>query len=260
MAGEKKQKVTGYDKYVDWKIFSVPVVLFFLILLLPTPYGMKDVGTEYRIGPKAVVGHITQRLFEEKSTEVDQWQLLTARMMEQNLQMGALSKNRFMERDMGWCKKYDIPVDAHNFKKAKVFIENEVPKEAFASLMQSALDLRKDKLKYENLSPAEKKKADEAAWQIKVAIAMAVFVIICFFTECIPLPGVAFCIGLILVFGGVVTKKNVAMLYWDDACWFIMGSLMFAAAFVKTGVDKRMCLLMFRKLARPNVKWITLIF
>ncbi|MBS3758290.1 MAG: DASS family sodium-coupled anion symporter, partial [Desulfobacterales bacterium] len=55
-------------------------------------------------------------------------------------------------------------------------------------------------------------------------------------------------------------KKNVAMLYWDDACWFIMGSLMFAAAFVKTGVDKRMCLLMFRKLARPNVKWITLIF
>jgi len=58
----------------------------------------------------------------------------------------------------------------------------------------------------------------------------------------------------------VVTKKNVAMLYWDDACWFIMGSLMFAAAFVKTGVDKRMCLLMFRKLARPNVKWITLIF
>jgi len=260
MAGEKKQKVTGYDKYVDWKIFSVPVVLFFLILLLPTPYGMKDVGTEYRIGPKAVVGHITQRLFEEKSTEVDQWQLLTARMMEQNLQMGALSKNRFMERDMGWCKKYDIPVDAHNFKKAKTFIENEVPKEAFASLMQSALDLRKDKLKYENLSPAEKKKADEAAWQIKVAIAMAVFVIICFFTECIPLPGVAFCIGLILVFGGVVTKKNVAMLYWDDACWFIMGSLMFAAAFVKTGVDKRMCLLMFRKLARPNVKWITLIF
>jgi di/tricarboxylate transporter len=50
------------------------------------------------------------------------------------------------------------------------------------------------------------------------------------------------------------------MLYWDDACWFIMGSLMFAAAFVKTGVDKRVCLMMFRKLAVPNVRWITLIF
>ena len=50
------------------------------------------------------------------------------------------------------------------------------------------------------------------------------------------------------------------MLYWSDACWFIMGSLMFAAAFVKTGVDKRICLAMFKKLAVPNVKWITLIF
>ena len=86
------------------------------------------------------------------------------------------------------------------------------------------------------------------------------FVVICFLTECIPLPGVAFCIGLILVFTGVVIRKQVAMLYWDDACWFIMGSLMFAAAFVKTGVDKRVCLMMFRKLAVPNVKWITLIF
>jgi anion transporter len=79
-------------------------------------------------------------------------------------------------------------------------------------------------------------------------------------TECIPLPGVAFCIGLILVFTGVVSRKEVAMLYWSDACWFIMGSLMFAAAFVKTGVDKRCCLAMFNKLAVPNVRWITLIF
>jgi sodium-dependent dicarboxylate transporter 2/3/5 len=36
-----------------------------------------------------------------------------------------------------------------------------------------------------------------------------------------------------------------------------MGSLMFAAAFVKTGVDKRICLLLFRTLARPSVAWVT---
>jgi sodium-dependent dicarboxylate transporter 2/3/5 len=35
-----------------------------------------------------------------------------------------------------------------------------------------------------------------------------------------------------------------------------MGSLMFAAAFVKTGVDKRICLLLFRSLAKPNVRWV----
>ena len=33
---------------------------------------------------------------------------------------------------------------------------------------------------------------------------------------------------------------------------------MFAAAFVKTGVDKRVCLMLFSKLAVPNVRWITL--
>jgi len=58
---KKEKKVTGYDKYVDWKMFSIPVALLFVLLLIPTPYGMKDVGTEYRIGPKAVVEHITKR-------------------------------------------------------------------------------------------------------------------------------------------------------------------------------------------------------
>jgi solute carrier family 13 (sodium-dependent dicarboxylate transporter), member 2/3/5 len=46
---------------------------------------------------------------------------------------------------------------------------------------------------------------------------------------------------------------------WSDACWFIMGSLMFSVAFVKTGVDKRICLLLFRKLAKPRVAAITAI-
>lgn len=34
---------------------------------------------------------------------------------------------------------------------------------------------------------------------------------------------------------------------------------MFAAAFVKTGVDKRICLLIFRYLAKPSVRWVTAI-
>jgi anion transporter len=86
---------------------------------------------------------------------------------------------------------------------------------------------------------------------------MAAFVVTCFLTEAIPLPGVAFSIGLILVFTGLVSREEVAQLFWSDACWFIMGSLMFAVAFVKTGVDKRICLLLFRKLAKPRVAWIT---
>ena len=257
---ETKPKATGYDKYVNWKLFFIPVVLFFAILMLPTPYGMKDVGTEVRVGPTAVVNFITTELFEKKSTDVSQWELLTAQIMERNMRMGALSKDRFLKRDVKWCKKYKIQAEAKNLKRSNAFIAENISDQAFLDLMNKSVELRKEGLKYEDLTGKDLKAADRGAWQIKVAIAMMVFVVFCFMTECIPLPGVAFCIGLILVFTGVVTRKQVAMLYWSDACWFIMGSLMFAAAFVKTGVDKRICLMMFKKLAAPSTKWVTLIF
>ncbi len=255
----KEKKVTGYDKYVDWKMFSIPVVLFFILLLIPTPNGMKDVGTEYRVGPKAVTEYITQTLFNSPKADVEQWQLLVATIMERNMNIGALTRDRYLKRDLKWCRQKKIQVDESNYSRALTFVETHITDARYQALMKSAMDLRKNGLTYETLSLKDKAAADQGAWHIKVAIAMGAFVVLCFLTECIPLPGVSFCIGLILVFTGVTSRKQVAMLYWDDACWFIMGSLMFAAAFVKTGVDKRVCLMMFRKLAVPNVRWITLI-
>ena len=38
-----------------------------------------------------------------------------------------------------------------------------------------------------------------------------------------------------------------------------MGSLNFAAASIKTGVEKRICLFGFHLLARPKIEWITAI-
>ncbi len=257
---QEKKKVTGYDKYIDWKIFIIPVVLFFAVLFMPTPYGMKDVGMEYTIAPKKVVSYITSELFSVKSEDAAQWQLLTAQIMEQNMRIGALSKERFLKRDAKWCKKYKIPTRKANLETAQAYVKTSVNDADFRVLMDKALELRKTGLKYENLKDKDKTAADRGAWKIKVSVAMGIFVVLCFLTECIPLPAVAFCIGLILVFTGVVTRQQVAMLYWSDACWFIMGSLMFAAAFVKTGVDKRVCMMMFKRLAVPNTKWITLIF
>jgi solute carrier family 13 (sodium-dependent dicarboxylate transporter), member 2/3/5 len=260
MVKESRNKPTGYDKYVNWKLFSIPVVLFFVILLLPATHGMKDVGAEYRVGPKVVVDHLTRELFNVPSSTAHQWQILTARIMEQNMQMGALSKGRFLKRNLKWCHKYDIETVAENLSRAQAFVSESMTEQSYTDVMTQALTLRKEGLRYEDLSGDDLTAAEKGAWHIKVAIAMVVFVVFCFMTECIPLPGVAFCIGLILVFTGVVSRQKVAMLYWSDACWFIMGSLMFATAFVKTGVDKRVCLIMFRKLAVPNVKWITLVF
>jgi anion transporter len=257
---QAKKKATGYDKFVNWKLLIIPVVLFAAILILPTPGGMKKVGMQYSVGPKVVINYISKQLFAKGSSDVEQWQVLAARMMEQNMQMGALSKKRFLSRDAKWAKKYKIPVDNANFKRAYEYVDQNVSEEQYLTIMKGAFDLRTKTLTYGDLSDGDKKSADKGAWNIKVSIAMVVFVVFCFMTECMPLPGVAFCIGLILVFSGVVSRSAVAGLYWDDACWFIMGSLMFAAAFVKTGVDKRMCLLMFKKLAVPNVRWITLIF
>ncbi|MCG6907314.1 MAG: DASS family sodium-coupled anion symporter [Desulfobacteraceae bacterium] len=256
----KKKKATGYDKYVDWKLFVIPLVLLFGILFMPTPYSMKDVGTEYNVGPKAVTVYLAKELFDLQTSDLEQWQLVTVQIMDHNMRMGALGKDRFLKRDARWLRQNKIQSDTTNLARALSWVEENVAPERFRSLMQNALELRRDGLKYEELSDKDRQAADKGAWHIQVAIGMGAFVVFCFLTECIPLPGVAFCIGLLLVFTGVTSRQEVAMLYWDDAVWFIMGSLMFAAAFVKTGVDKRVCLAMFKKLAVPNVKWITLIF
>ncbi|ACN16885.1 NadC2 [Desulforapulum autotrophicum HRM2] len=259
MTQQAKKKVTGYDKYVDWKLFIFPVVICIVILLMPTPKSIMDVGTEYGVGPKAVISHLTQQLFNDTPANVSQWQLLTVNMMEQNLQMGAMSKARLLKRNEKWCNKYKIPVDSANLAKAMTYVKENFTDEAFRKTMMDSMSLRRDTLSYDTLGEKDKKIADKRSWNIKVAVATMVFVVFCFVTECIPLPGVAFCIGLILVFTNVVSRQQVAMFYWSDACWFIMGSLMFAVAFVKTGVDKRVCLLIFKRLAVPNVRWISLI-
>ncbi|MDH3800191.1 MAG: sodium:sulfate symporter, partial [Desulfobacterales bacterium] len=135
MTEKTKEKPTGYDKYVDWKFFIIPVVLFFTILVLPTPHGMKDVGTEYRVGPKAVIEHITRTLFGRPSSDVEQWQMICARIMEQNMRMGALSRDRYLKRNHKWCLKYKIPADPKNFVQAHTYMKEKVSDEAFTNLM-----------------------------------------------------------------------------------------------------------------------------
>jgi hypothetical protein len=111
MVAKTEKKATGYDKYVNWKMFIFPVALFFIILMLPTPEGMQDVGTEYQVGPQAVVDHITQRLYGKSGNEVEQWQLLSARIMEQNMLMGALTRDRCLKRSLSWALRQGIPAD-----------------------------------------------------------------------------------------------------------------------------------------------------
>ena len=126
--------------------------------------------------------------------------------------------------------------------------------------MDEGADERMIKLSYKTLSGADKEAAEKGIWKLKVALATMCFVIACFITACIPLPAVAFLMGLIAVLTGIVSREDVAAMYWSDSVWFIMGSLMFATAFVKTGVDKRLCMILFSRLASPSVSIIVFIF
>jgi len=257
MPGEKK-KAIGYDKYIEWKVFVFPVVLLFAIMFMPATEGMRDVGTEYGVGGQAVNEYLAQHFFDKPICDLGQGELLTCQIMERSMRNGAMSRAKFLKRDEKWCKSNGIPVDKMNLQRAKEFVGG-IDDDSYKTAMISSAALRSEKLKYESLADSERKLADRSTWNLKVALAVMVFTVFCFVTGCIPLPAVAFCIGLVFTFSGVVTRTEVASLYWSDACWFIMGSLMFASAFVKTGVDRRICLLLFRKLAKPSVAAITLV-
>ena len=255
-SGPQKKKKTGYDKYVEPKKLALAIAAFVAILLIPLPDSMRDVAVEYTAGETHVLDFFSQNLFDKPYEHCEQWESMTARVLELSMVQGALSKTRAMKKDAKWIGKAGFPNRAAYVEKYHEKISG-IPDEQFLTMMKGAQELRLVGLTYASLDDAEKKKADRAARNIKVIVAMMAFVILCFLTEAMPLPGVAFCIGLILVFSGIVGRKQVASMFWDDAVWFIMGSLMFAAAFVKTGVDKRVCLFLFKFLAKPSISVIT---
>lgn len=255
---EGKARATAYDRYINDRAFAIVVALFAITLLLPIPRSMRDVGVEYAVGDKHVQEYLSQQLFTRPFEEVEQWQAGTVLALTACANQGITQQGTVLKKDRRALERLGVRLSARHDERYRALVSG-MSEQQCRELLTSARDLRINQLEYAKLSASEQAQADRAARQIRICLAMVVFVIGCFLTEAIPLPGVAFCIGLILVFSGIVSRRDVAAFYWTDACWFIMGSLMFAAAFVKTGVDKRICLLLFSKLARPGVRTITLI-
>ncbi|MCF8068204.1 MAG: DASS family sodium-coupled anion symporter [Desulfobacterales bacterium] len=253
-----KVKPTGYDKYINWKLFIIPLALLLVILSMPTPKSMLDVGIEYSMGSKYTMEFLSNELFAIKPSDLSQWQMQLVRMMDKSMQTSSFTHKAFLKKNRNWCEKNDIPSSEAHLKEIKNFVGSMSPP-IFEKLLKDAYQLQTDKLDFENLRESEKANALKAGFHVKAAVAIVVFVVACFITEALPLPMVAFCIGIIAMCTGIVNRENVAGLYWSDATWFIMGSLMFAVAFVKTGLDKRIALMMFGKLKNPHIKWITLV-
>lgn len=251
-------KASAYDRYIDYKRFALAVAAFLLIALIPTPESMVDVAVEYTYGEKYVLDFFTRELFATPVNEAEQWQVYSARALEGLMRQGTLRQEAVLKRDAKQLEGLGAKGPKAFYERYRQLVEG-MDEAAFNDLMGRAKELRFSTLSYDTLKPEEKAKVDTAARQLKICVAMIAFVVICFITEAMPLPGVAFCVGLICVFSGMVTRKDAPAWMWTDATWFIMGSLMFAAAFVKTGVDKRICLALFRMLAKPNIRWVTLI-
>lgn len=255
--GEKLGKKTGaYDRYVDYKRFSLAVGLFIAVLLMPIPDSMLDVAVEYAVGKECVEDFIARELFNANFSEVEQWQKLTIEAMNSVMMQGVTKKETLLKRKAKDLEKMGIKFKTIHFGKYEEFI-NQLEADDVGRILTGARALRYDRLRYDMLTDSQRERVDKWAMHILVCIAMVAFVVTCFITEAMPLPGVAFCVGLILVLSGIVSRTEIAQLYWSDAVWFIMGSLMFAAAFVKTGVDKRICLIIFKRLAKPSVAWVT---
>ncbi len=253
-----KVKPSGYDKFINWKLFSIPLTLLILLLIIPTPSSMLDVGVEYSMGPKYAQEYFASQLFQQSTDDLEQWQIQMVRMMEQSIQMSSFGQKGFLQRNQRWCEQNGIPSTPKNLERVHEYAK-QIPPDDFYHLLKEGHTLVTEKLTFDQLTEQEKIKAKKAGFHVKAAVGIVVFVVLCFMTEALPLPMVAFCIGVIALMTGIVDRGNVAMLYWSDATWFIMGSLMFATAFVKTGVDKRIAMMMFGRLKTPDVKWVTLI-
>ncbi len=258
MAEQAIAKPSGYDKYINWKMFSIPLGLLILMIIMPTPASMLDVGVEYSMGSRYAQTFFAQELFQEEVIHLEQWQVQMVRMMDRSIQLSSFSYSAFLARSQRWCERNDIPSTPQHLQQVKTFAE-QIPRETFIQLLNDGYKLVTQTLTYDQLTEKEQVAARKAGFHVKAAVGIVLFVVICFMTEAIPLPMVAFCIGVIALMTGIVDRNNVAMLYWSDATWFIMGSLMFATAFVKTGVDKRIAMMMFGRLKNPDIKWITLI-
>jgi len=255
---QRSQKPTGYDRYIDWRLFSIPLGLFLIILVLPTPRSMLTVGAEYSLGPAYVRKLLASELFASDFEELGRWQVQTVEMLKASVDASSFGRDIFLQRDLGWCKRNNISSTPQSLELVRELIR-ELPPERFEKLLREAHTLKSEGIDLARVEPERRQRIARSGFHVKVAVATVAFVVGCFLTEAIPLPMVAFCIGIIALATGIFDRETVASLYWSDATWFIMGSLMFAAAFVKTGVDRRIGAMMFGRLKNPSVRWVTFV-
>lgn len=96
----------------------------------------------------------------------------------------------------------------------------------------------------------------EAAWKAKVCAAIIPMIAIFFATEAIPLAATALLIGVVLYFFRIIPMPMIATGYQRDAVMFILGILAMGVAVSRTGLDRRILMLMLGK-SSGNLRSVT---
>ena len=231
---------TAYERYVDWKKLGFAIAAFLVVLFIPLPASMLDVGVEYTAGKTRVQQHFTQELFSRDFADAEQWQAMTARILEANMIQGAMARKMAEERekDTRWLKQNSIASQTPHLAKYGAAVR-AVPEDRFKAMMEAARKLKLDDLKFDALTDSEKGRAREdlrGTDQDRPGAPRLRHHLLPDRGDADADRGVCHrsCAGP--VWRRLADGR--AAFYWTDSVWFIMGSLMFAATIVKTGVDR----------------------
>ena len=235
---------------------TIGFALFLLILLLPIPQSMERVALRYTIAPKIATEALADSLFDASTNALTPPELALIDMIQLAAREGQSDVERLQSYDARRWKETGIKAPLEVVEKAVQLFE-KTEGSRISELLSSTRELVLGKGIGSDLTPEMQAEVHKGAKHIRLGTALVFLVIFSFIFEAMPFPAVAFMIGLVAVFGGLANPREIASMFWTDATWFIMGSLMLAAALVKTGLDKRISLTFFGMLRRPTVRSVT---
>ena len=183
---KQQAKITGYDRYIDWKRFCIPLGLLILMLLLPTPRSMIRVGAEYAVGSQFLRQYLAQEVFKSGYDELGRWQSQMIMLMEASVGKASFKRESFLGRSLKWARQSGVDSSAQNLELARQKART-IPAQQFEALLKSAYQLLKGGIPMDQLSPDQLARVEQAAFKVKAAVGTVLFVVGCFMTEAIPL-------------------------------------------------------------------------
>ena len=90
--------------------------------------------------------------------------------------------------------------------------------------------------------------SERVARQAMIMLAILLVAALLWGTEALPIAGTVTLVAVLLFAFGVLPPREIAKAFMNDAVWFILGILTVAVGVSKTGLDKRIGLLLLSRI------------